>query len=51
MSFDAPAPVIARLEAIENDLAIRQNAYEAAARGWFIAKRNKEGPRRRVPLR
>lgn len=40
--LDAPGPVMARLAAIENDLAARENALESAARGWFHAKRDKE---------
>lgn len=44
-TMDAPAPVIARLEAIEQDLATRQNTYESAARKWFTAKREKERKR------
>jgi hypothetical protein len=42
MSLDAPGPVMARLAAIENDLALRQNTLEDAARKWFIAKRDRE---------
>lgn len=34
-----PHTVMSRLEAIENDLAVRQNAYESAARAWFGAQR------------
>jgi hypothetical protein len=45
MSFDAPAPVIQRLTDIENDLALRQNTLESAARKWFVAKRDKEKAR------
>jgi hypothetical protein len=41
-ALDAPAPVIARLEEIADDLARRQNVYEAAARAWYVAKRDKE---------
>jgi hypothetical protein len=40
-----PGIVLNRLEAIENDLAIRQNSYEAAALAWFRAKREKEHAR------
>lgn len=40
-----PGIVLGRLEAIENDLAIRQNSYEAAALAWFRAKREKEHAR------
>ena len=43
--LDAPGPVIARLEEIEADLAVRQNTFEVAARAWFIAKREKEKAR------
>jgi hypothetical protein len=42
MSLSDPGNVLARLEQIETDLADRQNALESAARGWFIAKREKE---------
>lgn len=45
MSMDAPGPVIARLTAIENDLAMRENVLEAAALAWFRAKREKEHKR------
>lgn len=37
-----PGLVLGRLEAIENDLAERQNSYEDAALAWFRAKREKE---------
>jgi hypothetical protein len=40
-----PAAVLERLEAIDHDLAVRQNALEAAALGWFRAKRDKEHKR------
>lgn len=40
-----PGLVLGRLEAIENDLAARQNAYEAAAFAWYRAKRDKEHKR------
>lgn len=40
--MDTPSPVIARLTAIENDLALRENVLEAAAMAWFRAKRDKE---------
>ena len=42
MSLSTPQQVQERLEAIEHDLAVRQNAYEAAALAWFRAKRDKE---------
>ena len=35
MSLGDPGNVMARLEAIESDLAVRQNAWESAARKWF----------------
>lgn len=35
--FSVPLNLQERLEAIEQDLAVRQNAWEAAARAWFIA--------------
>jgi hypothetical protein len=40
-----PAVVMSRLDEIERDLAIRQNALEAAGRAWFTAKRDKEKAR------
>lgn len=40
-----PAAVMNRLAEIENDLANRQGAYEAAATAWFKAKRDKEHKR------
>lgn len=36
---------------IEHDLAIRQNALEAAARAWFVAKRDREKSRAEVFMR
>ena len=40
--LDHPAGIMRRLADIENDLAFRQNALEAAARGWYSAKREIE---------
>jgi hypothetical protein len=40
--FSHPSGIVTRLEAIENDLALRQNTLESAARAWFLAKRDKE---------
>jgi hypothetical protein len=40
-----PGLVLARLEQIENDLALRQNSFEAAALAWFRAKRDREHAR------
>lgn len=37
-----PGAVLARLEEIENDLALRQGALESAALGWYRVKREKE---------
>jgi len=37
--LDSPAVVMHRLTQIERDLANRQNAFEAAARGWYAAQR------------
>lgn len=37
-----PAEIIERLEAIDADLAKRQQLLEDAARGWFSAKRDRE---------
>lgn len=47
MSVDltTPAAVMERLSAIENDLAQRQNLYEAAAMNWYRAKRDREHKR------
>lgn len=39
-----------RLTEIENDLAIRQNSLESAARGWYSAKRDLEKTRAQVLL-
>lgn len=38
----SPAAIVARLEAIEGDLAVRQNLLEHAAASWFRAKRDRE---------
>ena len=43
--LSAPAQVMARLQGIEQDLEARQNALEAAARAWFMAKRQREHDR------
>lgn len=45
LTLDNPHAVMGRLSDIENDLAVRQGALEAAARAWFIAKRDKEKAR------
>lgn len=45
MTLDNPAAVLARLSDIENDLAVRQGAYEAAALAYFKAKRDREHDR------
>jgi hypothetical protein len=45
MSLSDPGNVMAKLSAIENDLALRQNLLESAARGWYLAKREKEHKR------
>lgn len=42
MTLTAPASVIDRLEEIDQDLAKRQNSFEAAAFAWFRAKRDRE---------
>jgi hypothetical protein len=46
-----PQAVLERLAAIENDLAIRQNVLEQAARAWYIAKRDREKSRAEVFIR
>lgn len=43
--FSSPSGLIERLEAIEQDLAVRQNAYESAARSHYLAKRDREHQR------
>ncbi len=40
-----PAAVMSRLADIEDDLAKRQNALEAAGLAWFKAKRDREKAR------
>ena len=45
MSLSTPQAVLERLQGIEDDLAVRQNTLESAARAWFIAKRDKEKAR------
>jgi len=42
VTLSTPQAVQSRLEAIENDLAVRQNAIESAALAWFRAKRDRE---------
>lgn len=37
--LDSPAEVLRLLSSIENDLANRQNAFEAAAGAWYTAQR------------
>jgi hypothetical protein len=44
-ALDTPSAIQARLGEIDDDLAVRQNAYESAARNWFKAKRNREHDR------
>jgi hypothetical protein len=41
----SPTQLMTRLEAIEADLANRQNDAEQAAEKWFVAKRDKERER------
>lgn len=43
--LSTPQQIMARLDAIERDLADRQNALEAAARAWFNAKRQRDHDR------
>lgn len=45
MTLSSPALVMERLEAIEADLAVRQNTLESAASAWFRAKRQREHDR------
>lgn len=40
--LSSPSAIMQRLAEIENDLALRQNAWEAAALAWFKAKRDRE---------
>jgi hypothetical protein len=45
VTLDNPGAVIGRLTAIEQDLAVRQGALEAAALAWFRMKRDREHKR------
>jgi hypothetical protein len=45
VTLDNPGAVVARLQEIEDDIALRQNAYEDAALKWYRAKRDKEHKR------
>jgi hypothetical protein len=45
VTLDNPGAVVGRLQAIEDDLAVRQNTLESAALAWFRAKRDKEHAR------
>lgn len=45
VDLTSPSAVMERLADIENDLALRQNALEAAAMDWYRAKRDKEHQR------
>lgn len=40
-----PAAVTQKLAEIEQDMAVRQNAYESAARNWVHASRNQKKSR------
>ena len=42
ITLDSPGEIIRRLEDLEKDLAARQPALEAAARAWFLEKRDRE---------
>ena len=44
-TFADPGGIINRLSAIENDMALRQNAYESAARNWVVALRDQKRAR------
>jgi hypothetical protein len=44
-TFSDPGGVMVRLAAIENDMALRQNTYESAARNWVIALRDQKRAR------
>lgn len=50
LDLSSPAEVMVRLDGIERDLAIRQNAYESAARGFYTYKREIERERARALL-
>lgn len=50
LELDSPQLVMSRLTDIERDLAGRQNAYEAAARDWFTARREIEREKARALL-
>lgn len=45
MTLSDPAAVMSRLEAIDRDLAERQNSLETAAMGFYKAKREREKKR------
>jgi hypothetical protein len=45
VTLSHPAAVMERLEAIEQDLAVRGPALEAAGLGWFRQKRERERAR------
>lgn len=45
MTLSTPQAVQERLQGIENDLALRQNALEAAALSWYRVKREREHKR------
>lgn len=45
LDLSSPAEVLQRLDAIERDLALRQNLFEDAARGFFLYKREFERQR------
>jgi hypothetical protein len=42
LDLTSPSAVMEKLAAIEADLEVRQNAWEAAAMDWFRAKRDRE---------
>lgn len=51
MTLSSPQQVTARLEAIDQDLAVLQNEIEAAAWEWFRAKHKREKSRAESYLR
>lgn len=49
-SLSTPQVIMARLEELDRDLAARGPALEAAARAWFIQKRDRDRRRAEVFL-
>lgn len=50
LELSDPATLMARLEAVERDLAMRQNPFAASAKAWYDAKREVEKTKAKVLL-